>query len=53
MSSRPFRFGVDLVEPPPAAEWRAKCRRAEALGYDVLAVPDHLGMPARWPPRTR
>ncbi|MFH8282831.1 LLM class F420-dependent oxidoreductase [Streptomyces antibioticus] len=49
MSSRPFRFGVNLVEPSPAAEWRAKCRRAEALGYDVLAVPDHLGMPAPFP----
>ncbi|MFF2213192.1 LLM class F420-dependent oxidoreductase [Streptomyces antibioticus] len=49
MPSRPFRFGVNLVEPSPAAEWRAKCRRAEALGYDVLAVPDHLGMPAPFP----
>lgn len=46
---RPFRFGVNLLTPAPAAEWRAKCRRAEQLGYDVLLVPDHLGMPAPFP----
>ncbi|KUN96989.1 LLM class F420-dependent oxidoreductase [Streptomyces caeruleatus] len=33
----------------PAEEWRAKCRRAEELGYDVILVPDHLGMPAPFP----
>ncbi|WP_320784665.1 LLM class F420-dependent oxidoreductase [Streptomyces sp. CRN 30] len=47
--SRPFRFGVNLISPAPADEWRAKCRRAEQLGYDVLLVPDHLGMPAPFP----
>lgn len=47
--SRPFRFGVNLITPAPADEWRAKCRRAEELGYDVLLVPDHLGMPAPFP----
>ncbi|MER5515359.1 LLM class F420-dependent oxidoreductase [Streptomyces sp. NPDC002763] len=47
--SRPFRFGVNLLTPASAAEWRAKCRRAEELGYDVLLVPDHLGMPAPFP----
>ncbi|MEV5314248.1 LLM class F420-dependent oxidoreductase [Streptomyces sp. NPDC052610] len=46
---RPFRFGVNLLTAAPAAEWRAKCRRAEELGYDVLLVPDHLGMPAPFP----
>ncbi|MDQ0989580.1 LLM class F420-dependent oxidoreductase [Streptomyces sp. V3I7] len=46
---RPFRFGVNLLAPAPAAEWRAKCRRAEELGYDVILVPDHLGMPAPFP----
>ncbi|MBC2864342.1 LLM class F420-dependent oxidoreductase [Streptomyces mexicanus] len=46
---RPFRFGVNLVEPAPAAEWRAKCRRAEELGYDVLLAPDHLGSVAPFP----
>ncbi|MFG3015190.1 LLM class F420-dependent oxidoreductase [Streptomyces cinerochromogenes] len=47
--SRPFRFGVNLLTPAPADEWRAKCRRAEELGYDVILVPDHLGMVAPFP----
>ncbi|MFE1885468.1 LLM class F420-dependent oxidoreductase [Streptomyces diastatochromogenes] len=46
---RPFRFGVNLLTPAPAGEWRAKCRRAEQLGYDVILIPDHLGMPAPFP----
>ncbi|MEV0222194.1 LLM class F420-dependent oxidoreductase [Streptomyces sp. NPDC050704] len=46
---RPFRFGASLVTPTPSDEWRAKCRRAEELGYDVILVPDHLGMPAPFP----
>ncbi|MEV5439851.1 TIGR03621 family F420-dependent LLM class oxidoreductase [Streptomyces sp. NPDC052682] len=46
---RPFRFGVNLLTSAPADEWRAKCRRAEELGYDVILVPDHLGMPAPFP----
>ncbi|WP_328368852.1 LLM class F420-dependent oxidoreductase [Streptomyces sp. NBC_00445] len=46
---RAFRFGVSLIAPAPAAEWRAKCRRAEELGYDVILVPDHLGMVAPFP----
>lgn len=49
VSPRPFRFGVNLLTPAPADEWRAKCRRAEELGYDVILVPDHLGMPAPFP----
>ena len=47
--ARPFRFGVNLMSPAPAGEWRAKCRRAEELGYDVILAPDHLGMPAPFP----
>ncbi|MET9764747.1 LLM class F420-dependent oxidoreductase [Streptomyces sp. NPDC006372] len=47
--SRPFRFAVNLLESTSADEWRAKCRRAEELGYDVILVPDHLGMPAPFP----
>ncbi|MEU6101208.1 LLM class F420-dependent oxidoreductase [Streptomyces flaveolus] len=49
MSARPFRFGVNLTAPAPAAEWSAKCRRAEELGYDVILVPDHLGTVAPFP----
>jgi probable F420-dependent oxidoreductase len=44
-----FRFGVSLTDPAPAADWRAKCRRAEELGYDVIHVPDHLGLVAPFP----
>lgn len=45
----PFRFGVNLLASAPAGEWRDKCRRAEELGYDVILVPDHLGMVAPFP----
>ncbi|MFJ9819040.1 LLM class F420-dependent oxidoreductase [Streptomyces sp. NPDC101151] len=47
--ARRFRFGVNLLTPSPTAEWRARCRRAEELGYDVILVPDHLGMVAPFP----
>ncbi|MFE7118228.1 LLM class F420-dependent oxidoreductase [Streptomyces sp. NPDC057654] len=47
--ARPFRFGVNMLTIGAAAEWREKCRKAEALGYDVLLLPDHLGMPAPFP----
>lgn len=40
---RTFRFGVSFRSVGDRDEWIAKCRRAEELGYDVLAVPDHLG----------
>lgn len=46
---RPFRFAVNMLDSGTAAEWRAKCRRAEALAYDLILVPDHLGMPAPFP----
>ncbi|MDX6345534.1 MAG: hypothetical protein QOF84_324 [Streptomyces sp.] len=47
--ARQFRFGVNFLESAPAEEWARKCRHAEALGYDVLLVPDHLGWPAPFP----
>ncbi|MFB1047080.1 LLM class F420-dependent oxidoreductase [Streptomyces chrestomyceticus] len=46
---RPFRFGVNMITIESGPAWRQKCRRAEALGYDVLLVPDHLGRPAPFP----
>ncbi|MET8426879.1 TIGR03621 family F420-dependent LLM class oxidoreductase [Nocardia sp. NPDC004860] len=46
---RPFRFGVCVFLPTTRAEWMAKARRAEELGYDVISVSDHLGMPAPIP----
>ncbi|WP_031467067.1 TIGR03621 family F420-dependent LLM class oxidoreductase [Sciscionella sediminilitoris] len=49
MSDRPFRFGVNLGICESRAKWQDKARHAESLGYDVLAVPDHLGLPAPFP----
>lgn len=46
---RPFRFGVALVAPGTRAEWVAKCRKAEDLGYHVVGVVDHLGRVAPVP----
>ncbi|MGK5639523.1 TIGR03621 family F420-dependent LLM class oxidoreductase [Streptomyces sp. URMC 126] len=48
-ADRPFRFAVNMFSAGTAADWRAKCRRAEELGYDVILVADHLGMPAPFP----
>ncbi|MFE7707475.1 LLM class F420-dependent oxidoreductase [Streptomyces sp. NPDC057486] len=47
--TRSFRFGVNMLTPTGGQDWRARCRRAEELGYDVILVPDHLGMPAPFP----
>jgi probable F420-dependent oxidoreductase len=44
-----FRFGVNMTSAGSKAEWTAKCQRAEELGYDVILVPDHLGMGAPIP----
>ncbi len=41
-----MRFGVSLWKLEDRAAWREKSRRAEDLGYDVITVPDHLGMPS-------
>lgn len=40
---RPFRFSIMASSAPDGAAWAALARRAEALGYDALMVPDHLG----------
>lgn len=47
--ARPFRFGASMVTPSTGDEWRKKCREAERIGYDVIVVADHLGMPAPFP----
>jgi probable F420-dependent oxidoreductase len=39
---RPFRFGVQIVSATSRRDWQEKARRAEALGFDVLHVSDHL-----------
>lgn len=45
----PFRFGTGLLDIPRGEGWTTVARRAEDLGYDVLAVPDHLGNTAPLP----
>ncbi|MGH7302664.1 MAG: LLM class F420-dependent oxidoreductase [Candidatus Rokuibacteriota bacterium] len=39
---KPFRFGVNVRDGTSRADWQDKARKAEALGYAVLLVPDHL-----------
>jgi len=39
---RKFRFGVMCSHASSAADFREKARRAEALGYSTLFVPDHF-----------
>jgi len=39
---RPFRFGVSIRSAASRREWQEKARRAEASGFDVLLVADHL-----------
>jgi len=40
--TRPFRFGVITSHAPDGPAWRARARRAEALGYSTLLMPDHF-----------
>jgi probable F420-dependent oxidoreductase len=47
-NQRPFRFGIQLAGTRARGagartEWTDQARKAEALGYDVLVMPDHLG----------
>lgn len=50
MNVRPFRFGASLASPAPSrSAWQARAREVEDLGYDILQVPDHLGMVAPFP----
>jgi probable F420-dependent oxidoreductase len=39
----PFRFAVHAANARSGEAWLTFARRAEALGYDTLLVPDHLG----------
>jgi probable F420-dependent oxidoreductase len=50
-ASRPFRFGLQVPNAPSGAAWADQARRAEAIGFDVLSMPDHIGNPmwSPWP----
>ena len=41
---RPFRFGVQAAGVASRDEWVARAYRVEALGYDILLLPDHFGV---------
>jgi probable F420-dependent oxidoreductase len=43
VSGRPFRFGISPRVSATRAEWQETARRAEALGYSVLLLADHMG----------
>ncbi len=40
--ARKFRFGVQAWRAADGAEWAAKARRIEDLGYSTLLIPDHF-----------
>jgi probable F420-dependent oxidoreductase len=42
MHDRKFRFGVMCSHADSATDFREKARKAEALGYSTLFVPDHF-----------
>lgn len=48
-AKRPFRFGLGMTVTASRKDWIEKCRKAEDLGYDVIGIADHLGMPAPFP----
>ena len=41
-SSRPFRFGVEMMGPFDGLTWAESARELESLGYSTLFAPDHL-----------
>jgi len=49
MVMHPFRFGVSLLSGGTPAAWQSKVKQAADLGYDIVQVPDHLGLPAPFP----
>src|SRR5688500_3485730 len=42
MSHRPMRFATQAGGAPSGQEWIDRAKRLEALGYDTLAMPDHM-----------
>jgi len=39
---KPMRFATQTGGAPTAEEWIARAKRIEALGYDTIAMPDHM-----------
>jgi probable F420-dependent oxidoreductase len=42
MSYRPMRFATQAGGAPNGQEWIERAKRLETLGYDTLAMPDHM-----------
>jgi len=42
MSTRPMRFATQSGSAPTGQEWIDRAKRLEALGYDTIAMPDHM-----------
>ena len=42
MSTRPMRFATQSGSAPNGQEWIDRAKRLEALGYDTIAMPDHM-----------
>jgi len=42
MSTRPMRFATQSGSAPSGQEWIDRAKRLEALGYDTIAMPDHM-----------
>jgi len=42
MSTRPMRFATQSGSAPSGQEWIDRAKRLEALGYDAIAMPDHM-----------
>lgn len=46
-----MRFGAAMTTAPARSQdWRDRVRRVDDLGFDVLLLPDHLGMLSPFPP---
>jgi probable F420-dependent oxidoreductase len=46
-----MRFGAVITTTPASGpDWRDQVRRVDDLGFDVLLLPDHLGVMAPFPP---
>jgi probable F420-dependent oxidoreductase len=39
---KPFRFGVEMMEPFEGMTWADSARELESVGYDALHAPDHF-----------
>lgn len=49
MAAHALRFGVVAGRPASGAAWTATARRIEALGYDLLLIPDTAFTPSPFP----